>query len=89
MEDDDDPDMPNLGDVSDSEDDSDHQNVNEVETDWFTNDKDKIESGWDSEELSGINWSECSLFVNVDLDSEATIPDEYAAHVGASNTNIP
>ena len=81
MEDDDDPDMPNLGDMSDSEDDSDHQNVDEVETNWFTNDEDKVESGWDSKELSGIDWSECSLFIDVDLDSEATIPDEYAAHM--------
>ena len=40
-----------------------------------------------SEELSRIIWSKCSSFVNVDLDLEATIPDECAAHIGASNTN--
>ena len=79
----DDPDMPDLQDVSDSESD-DEGSV------WFTNIEDEVESSsWESEELSGVDWSETSSFVNVDPDSEAAEPDELAAQVEASNCDIP
>lgn len=49
----------------------------------------KPSSGWESEELIGVDWSECSSFVDVDLDSEAAESDEFAAQVGAGNNDVP
>ena len=45
--------------------------------------------GWESKELSGVDWSETSSFINVDLDLKATEPDEYVAQVDATNNDVP
>jgi hypothetical protein len=38
-------------------------------------------SGWDTEELSRVNWSECDSLVDVDLDSVATENEEVALQI--------
>ena len=47
------------------------------------------DSSWDTEELSGIDWSKCTLLVDVDLDLDTVEPDEIAAQVSAGNTDAP
>jgi len=61
------------------------------ETDWFSEvESNKAGSSWDTEELSGVNWSECDSLVNVDLDSVvAAVPDELATLVGVGNVDLP
>ena len=87
MEDDDDDDnMPDLEILSDSEDDPESDNEGSV---WFTDVDEETGSSWDSEELSGVDWSETSSFVNVDLDSDAVESDEYVAQIGATNIDAP
>ena len=79
-------DMPELGLVSDSEDDPESDGDESL---WFTDVEDEIDSSWDSEELSGVDWSETSSFVNVDLDLEAAESDNFVAQVEASKSDIP
>jgi len=43
----------------------------------------------DTEELSRINWSECGSLIDVDLDSDAAEPNEFAAHISAGNVDAP
>ena len=89
MEDDKYLDMPDLQNVSDSESDSD-DDTNEVESDgWFTGVDDNDTSSWNSKELSGINWSKSSSFIDVDLDSEAAEDDELVAKLDDHNINTP
>ena len=89
MEDDEYLDMPDLQNVSDSESDSDNDK-NKVESDgWFTDIDDNDTSSWDSEELSGIDWSESSSFIDVDLDSEAAEDDELVTKLNDHNINAP
>jgi len=38
------------------------------ESEWFLDASDSAESGWLTEELSGVDWSETSSLVDVDLD---------------------
>ena len=85
-EDDDDDEMPDLETLSDSEDDSESDNEGSI---WFTDVKDESDSGWDSEELSRVNWSESSSFVDIDLDLEAAETDDFIAQIGASKDNVP
>ena len=59
------------------------------ETDWFSEVDEEAVSGWDTEELSGIDGSECDSLIDVDLDSDAAEPNEIAAQVGAGNLDIP
>ena len=61
------------------------------EMDWFLEvESNKAGSSWDTEELSGVNWSECDSLVDIDLDSVvAAVPDELAALVGVGNVNLP
>ena len=54
---------------------------------WFTDVEE--ESGWDSEELSGVDWSETSSFINVDLGSEATKSGNFVAQVRANKSDAP
>ena len=89
MEDNDDPDMPDLKICLDSEDDSDHLNDDEDGSDWFTNVEEEDESSWSSEELSGVDWNKSSSFINVDLDLETAEPFEFVAKVDDSNTDTP
>ena len=86
MECEDDTDMPELQLVSDSEDDPESDDNKSL---WFTDVKDEIDNSWDSKELSGVDWSKTSLFVNVDLDSEAAKSDNFVAQVGASKSDVP
>ena len=79
-------DMPELGLVSDSEDDPESDGDESL---WLTDVEDEIDSSWDSEELSGVDWSETSSFVNVDLDLEAAESDNFVAQVEASKSDIP
>ena len=61
------------------------------ETDWFFKINDKAGSSWNTEELSGVDWSECDSPIDVDLDSVvvAAGPDELAALVGVGNVDLP
>ena len=59
------------------------------ETDWFSEIEEEVRSGWDTEELSEINESECSSLIDVDLDLDAAVPNEIIVHVGAGNLNLP
>jgi gag-polypeptide of LTR copia-type/Zinc knuckle len=52
----------------------------EGESAWFSDASESAESGWDAEELSGVDWSETSSLVNVDLDS-VTTEAEVAAQI--------
>ena len=89
MEDDEYLDMPDLQNVSDSESDSDDV-INKVESDkWFTDVDDDDTSSWNSEELSGIDWSKSSLFINIDLDSEAAEDDKLVTKLDNHNINAP
>ena len=74
----DDPDMPDLQPVSDSEDDVD----DDVKGDdgWFSEVGEEFESDMDTEEISGVDWSECSLLVDVVTDL-----GEAAAHAEPAN----
>ena len=85
-DDDDDDNPPDLEILSDLEDDPESDNEGSV---WFTDVDEETGSSWDSEELSGVDWSETSSFVNVDLDSDAVESDEYVAQIGATNINAP
>ena len=51
--------------------------------------EDEADSGGNAKELSGIDQSECSSLVDVDLDSVIAEPDEIAAQVSAGNTDAP
>ena len=86
--DDDDKDMLKLQIVSDSEDDLEGEDDNEGSI-WFTDVENEAGSGWESEELSGVDWTESSSFINVDLDSEAAEVNEFAAQVGVNNSDVP
>ena len=55
---------------------------------WFTDVKDEVGSSWDSKELSGVDRSKTSSFINVDLDLEAAEPYEFVAKVDDSNNDI-
>jgi len=58
--------------------------------DWFSEvDKEEASSGMDTEELFRIDWSECGSLIDVDLDSDAAEPNEFAAHVSAGNVDAP
>ena len=58
--------------------------------DWFSEvNEEKAGSGMDTEELSEIDWSKCGSLVDVDLDSDAAKPNEFAAHVSAGNVDAP
>ena len=61
------------------------------ETDWFSEvESNKAGSSWDTEELSGVDWSECDSLIDIDLDSVvAAVPDELAALVGVGNVDLP
>jgi hypothetical protein len=60
------------------------------ETDWFSEIGKRAGSNQKTEELSGIDWSECSLLVNIDLDSVSIAePDETATQVGVDNKDLP
>jgi len=78
---------------SDEDSDFDDESVREHRgdsEDWFSKaGEDVADSSWDTEELSGIDWSECGLLVDVDLDSDTVEPDEIAAEVSAGNANAP
>ena len=87
-DDDDDKDMPKLQIVFDSEDDLEGEDDNEGSI-WFTDVKNEAGSGWESEGLSGVDWSKSSSFIDVDLDLEAAEVDEFAAQVEAKNSDIP
>ena len=61
------------------------------ETDWFLEvESNKTGSSWDTEELSGVDWSEGDSLIDVDLDSVvAAVPDELATLVGVDNVDLP
>jgi hypothetical protein len=52
-----------------------------------SDDCDRAESGWDTEELSGVDRSETSSLVNVDLDSVAAEAEELVTHADESLEN--
>ena len=58
---------------------------------WFTEvTDDRIDSGWETKKLSGVNWSECGSLVNIDLDSDMPAePEELAASVGVGTIDMP
>ena len=67
---------------------SDHGGSCEDESVCFSDASESAESGWDTEELSGVDWSETSSLVNVDLDSETT-EAEVAAQINQDDgTNV-
>jgi len=78
---------------SDEDSDFDDESVREHRgdsKDWFLEaGEDMANSSWDTEELSGIDWSECCSLVDVDLDSDTVEPDEIAAQVSAGNADAP
>ena len=89
---DDDSSLPDLQSVSNSSEGSDAGDYSDGDDDWFSEvDEDDIGDfylapygGWESEELSGADGSECSSLVSVDLDSERAA-EEIVAHVGAGD----
>jgi len=47
------------------------------------------DNSWDTEELSGIDWSKCGLLIDVDLDSDTVEPDKITAQISAGNADAP
>jgi Zinc knuckle len=84
--------LPDLQSVSNSSEESDAGDYSDGDDDWFSevgeDDMGDFDlapcGGWESEELSGADGSECSSFVSVDLDSERAT-EEITAHVVAGN----
>jgi len=58
---------------------------------WFSErGSNRAGSDWETEELSGVDESECDSLINIDLDLVvATEPDELAALVGVGKVNLP
>jgi len=59
---------------------SDHTESYEDESGWFSDASESAKSGWTTEELSRVDWSETSSLVDVDLDS-VTAEVEVAAQI--------
>jgi len=78
---------------SDEDSDFDDESIGEHRSDskdWFLEaSEDMADSSWDTEELFRIDWSECALLINIDLDSDTVEPDEIAAQVSAGNADAP
>ena len=90
---DNDDDIPELEATSDSDEASvmGGYDSDQDESDWFSEvEENGTDSAWDTEELSGVDWSECGSFVDVDLDSvSAAKPEEFAAQVGVGKVDLP
>jgi len=83
---------PAFGSDSDSDGNgSDDGGYNSDNNGWFSKrESNRTGSDWETEELSGINESECDSLIDVDLDSVvATEPDELAALVGVGKVDLP
>ena len=78
---------------SDEDSDFDDESIGEHRSDskdWFSEaGEDVADSSWDTEELSRIDWSQCTSLVDVDLDSDTVESDEIAAQVSAGNADAP